>query len=330
MANQKSHGFTLVELLVVITIIGILIALLLPAIQAAREAARRLECENHLKQLSLAGLTSCESFGHFPVSGWGMSWIGDPDRGFGLKQPGGWIYNILPFIEQDSIRQMGAGLPDAQKKAIAKTMIGMPIATLNCPTRRSSVVVSYPTTYSAPNNADHPDVIARADYAINGGSSRTYSQSGPSSLSVGDGSFSWWANTPELHAENNGLAPYHRLIYISDVTDGMSNTYFCGEKYIDPLHYADCQDNGDNMPVFEGFDSCTIRYAPDPAAYGYSPEQDTPGSVRATIFGSAHTGGCNMAFCDGSVRMISYRINSAVHADLASRKDGHIIDGNAF
>ena len=107
---RGTGGFTLVELLVVITIIGILIALLLPAVQSAREAARRAQCRNNLKQIALACLNHEHVHGFFPTNGWGTLWRGDPDRGFSIKQMGSWIYNALPYLEQPAIHDLGKGL----------------------------------------------------------------------------------------------------------------------------------------------------------------------------------------------------------------------------
>src|SRR5690606_5267675 len=97
---RPQHGLTLIEQLVVIAILGILIALLLPAVQAAREAARRTQCRNNLKQLSLGCMTHESTHRALPAGGWFWNWVGDPDSGFGREQPGGWNYNVLPFIEE--------------------------------------------------------------------------------------------------------------------------------------------------------------------------------------------------------------------------------------
>ena len=140
---RRVRGFTLVELLVVIAIIGVLIALLLPAVQAAREASRRSTCANNLKQLGLGFQLHQSAQKHFPTGGWGYVWTGEPDRGFGTRQPGGWCYNILPYVEQDQIRAIGSGLPDAQRKSALARLKEIPIATFICPSRRAAIYLSH-------------------------------------------------------------------------------------------------------------------------------------------------------------------------------------------
>lgn len=100
---RRGRAFTLVELLVVIDIIMLLIALLLPAVQSAREAARVVTCRNNAKQLAQGCITHLELQGYFPSGGWGCLWSGEPDRSFGRTQPGGWAYSVLPFIEQKNL-----------------------------------------------------------------------------------------------------------------------------------------------------------------------------------------------------------------------------------
>lgn len=96
---SHSRGFTLIELLAVIAIVGVLVALLLPAMQSARESARRVHCRNNIRQLALGCQQHLTQQGFFPSGGWGWCWTGDPDRGFGKSQPGGWAFSVLPFVE---------------------------------------------------------------------------------------------------------------------------------------------------------------------------------------------------------------------------------------
>ncbi|MDP6064167.1 MAG: DUF1559 domain-containing protein [SAR202 cluster bacterium] len=146
MADRKLSGSTLVELLVVIAIIGILVALLLPAIQAAREAARRNACKNNLRQLALGWMNHESSNGFLPSGGWGPNWVGDPDRGHGVGQPGGWLYTELPYIEQQQLHDLPSdGQVDVitpEQKIGGFEMISNPIPIINCPSRRSGTFPS--------------------------------------------------------------------------------------------------------------------------------------------------------------------------------------------
>ena len=105
-----NRAFTLVELLVVIAIIGILVALLLPAIQAAREAARRTQCKNQLRQLAISFQQHHDTHKFFPSGGWGWLWLGFPDQGYGERQSGGWLYSVLPYMEEQTLHDLGKGL----------------------------------------------------------------------------------------------------------------------------------------------------------------------------------------------------------------------------
>src|SRR5262245_56637338 len=125
--RRTRPAFTLVELLVVIAIIGVLVALLLPAVQAAREAARRMQCQNNLKQFGLAFQNHHDQIKHLPTDGWGFNYVGDPDMGFGTEQPGGWTFNILPYCEQKTVYDIAAGKTGPPKFADLAKMVGTPI-----------------------------------------------------------------------------------------------------------------------------------------------------------------------------------------------------------
>ncbi len=325
---RKHSGFTLVELLVVITIIGILISLLLPAVQSAREAARRLQCSNHLKQLALASLTHESAHGHFPTGGWGYEIIGDPDQGFGLNQPGGWVYNVLPFIEQQALRNMGSGITDeTQRKAALTQLTEAPLSVLHCPSRRRAVTTQVKSHW-APKNANFTTNVAKTDYAINTGDPAGGIDvfPGPSSLSQGMDPSYWTDRQSTVDNVCNGVSHQRSMVMMADVRDGSSNTYLIGEKYLNPQSYHSLAvyDMGDNEAVYSGFNRDFHR------STLHRPFQDRTGDTNWARFGSAHSGAFNMSFCDGSVRSISYSIAAEIHRRLGVRNDGQIVDTSAF
>jgi len=337
MHRRIPHGFTLVELLVVITIIGILIALLLPAVQSAREAARHMQCMNHLKQLGLGTLNHLQAQGHFPVSGWGGRWVGDPDRGFGLMQPGGWVYNVLPYVEQTALHDLGMGQTDPTvKKNLIGSVVSTPVALFHCPTRRRAI--AYPMSASQGfRNMNAPTAAARTDYALNLGDYKAGATMGPSTSDLGAieaGSYVWEfpsstryaPSPPNDDTRNTGIGPWHQLLTMAHVRDGSSNTYLIGEKYLNPDSYLTGTDGGDNQSMYQGLDVDVGRYSSNLHTPYDAPMQDRAGVTDFQIFGSAHPGGCHFVFCDGSVRSISYSIDGETHRRLANRRDGLVID----
>ena len=327
-------AFTLVELLVVITIIGILISLLLPAVQSAREAARRLQCSNNLKQIGLACLNHEQQQGHMPTGGWGGMWVGDPDRGFDINQPGGWIYNILPFMELETIRDLQSGKSTSTtptRMAAAATMIAMPLHAMICPSRR--MIATYPNYYGyAANNTDKTAVFSKTDYAVNLGNPNKTENSqvdGPPSMAVVENNTFTWVSTTEF----NGIAYQRSHVSMAMIRDGTSNTYLAGEKYLNPDYYTTGQDGGDDWSPYSGTQndiarSCYYNSSNTPSSW--TPMQDTPAVTDPNRFGSAHTSGCNFVFCDGSIHTISYSIDALAHSYLGARDDGYAVDSSKY
>jgi len=323
-ASRRS-GFTLVELLVVIAIIGILVAMLLPAVQSAREAGRRVQCANHLKQIGVAYQVHHDTHGFFPTGGWGQRWVGDPHRGFGKNQASGWAYCILPYIEQESLWLM----PDdgdpanitAAQKAQAAEMIKVPISIMHCPTRRPAK--TYP--YTLPQVWDTYDanvttIVARNDYAANaGGDTIVMTNYAHPNNYAAAATFAWSDNSGRT-----GVTFYRSEISIPQVKDGTSNTYAAGEKFLNVDLYMTGTGGADNHSMYQGHDWDVLRWTSYPVV------RDRPGADLMQHFGSAHPTGAQFVFCDGSVHLISYSIDTVTHRRLGDRRDGEVLDASLF
>ena len=362
--HSSTKAFTLVELLVVIAIIGVLIALLLPAIQAAREAARRAQCKNHLKQIGLGSLNFESTHGFLPGSGWAPWTTGDPLRGVGRKQPGGWIYQLLPYIERQNIYELPMdGEPNKytmQQREGTRTMEETPIEIFNCPTRRAAMPYPWSLQSSQWNTVSSLPVshAARSDYAANAGDAY------PDELENGGpgGLYFFFADTEctvytggKFHlvlpprptpdytkidelfcwpseSTQTGVIFLGAEIRFAEIEDGTSNTMLVGEKYMEPDKYESGDDPGDNQCMYSGFDWDVNRWGggsrEDPSinAELFSiPSMDRIGYENFQSWGSAHAQSYHTVFCDGSVRSISYTLDPAVLANLCNRFDGRSV-----
>ncbi len=316
--TNHRHAFTLVELLVVIAIIGILVGLLLPAVQAARESGRRLQCQNNLKQLGLGALQHTQAHSHYPTGGWGYRWTGDPDRGFGKEQPCGWTYTVLPYIEQDNLFELGRGQSAANKRATANQLCRTPLAMFNCPSRRAAKLYPKPwdgttVAYNANDNGT-PNDVNRTDYAANEGSVPDGYITGPTTLALGDTTFAWRTMT------STGISFERSTVNPATVRDGKSNTILLGEKYLPANHYDTGMVGHDNESIFTGYNNDQFRTT----NANYPPRRDRAGYDDGYAFGSTHPAGVNYVFCDGSVRPIGYEADAAMFQRLGSRDSGEV------
>jgi hypothetical protein len=276
--------------------------------------------------MGLAATNHEQQNGWFPTGGWGYAWVGDPDRGFGTNQPGGFLYNVLPYMEQQTLHDIGQGTDAATKKQMAMTMVATPVAAFNCPTRRNMVVSPVRSNHAVMANVGMPGATSGwfpADYATNGGSVQIMWGYGP-------GDFTAAASNSGFSDMKlcDGVNFQRSRIKTADIPDGLSCTYLVGEKYIDPDNYFNDQDFGDDEPFLSADDLDLHRWTTKNPAY--APMQDQPGTYNTVTFGSAHATGFFMAFCDGSVQFLNYSINQDIHYRLGNRKDGLSVDGSKY
>jgi prepilin-type N-terminal cleavage/methylation domain-containing protein len=169
MVFQRRSGFSLVELLIAIAIISALGAIMLPAIQSSREAARLTSCRSNISQLS-KGMIEHETFhGYFPSGGWSPEWLGMAERTGDSSQPGGWAFGVLPYIEELTARNIVANVPASGMNAAYGRLATTSLPTFACPSRRGSRSLALVDT-SFQGGAVTLTKATRSDYAINSGS----------------------------------------------------------------------------------------------------------------------------------------------------------------
>lgn len=331
-ASRRSCAFTLVELLVMIAIIAGLASILLPGIQSARESARRIQCVDNLKNIGLGLLCYHEVYHEFPCGGWGHQWVGVPDRGAGPRQPGGWIYCTLPYVEECNLHDLGVGRSGTAAMQLYSKRLQSPVCLFVCPSRRPCSAWPIADQYSymrTPRPFGNVSVVARADYAINGGTSHVINLGGPADLQQGDDS-KYWQNAPNP-IKFNGISHLRIGASIGSIVDGTSKTYLVGEKYLTSESYTTGTSPGDNESLYSGYCTDLHRFAGviENIRLGLPPyaaplndnailDNSIPGYVR---FGSAHASGLNMAYCDGSVHFVGYDIAADVHFRAGHRSD---------
>ncbi len=349
--DKAARAFTLVELLVVIAIIGVLVALLLPAVQAAREAARRTQCANQLRQLSIAFQNHHDAHQHLPTGGWHWSWLGYPDYGFGKDQPGGWMYNILPFIEQQAMHDIGRGTTGAGMRAATVRRVQSPFEGMTCPSRRHANVYPFLNAGATWALSDPFELCSKTDYAANAGDMILPELNGGPVANGSDDyqtirdTYNWAAFGATTYSQYQGENEATGVVFgrsevnFRHVTDGTSNTYMVGEKYMSTDEYDTGLDFGDNEPAFSGNNTDTLRTtcnhrgprgalllrsdAPGTSDDGLNGgKQSDPGYGGELIFGGAHASGFNMAFCDSSVTFVNFEVDPEVHRARGHRADG--------
>lgn len=320
-SRPPRNAMTLIELLIVIAIITLLLQIAIPAVEMSREAARRAACANNLRQVGVAVQSHESSLKHYPAGGWGFLYVGDADRGIGRRQPGGWIYNVLPYVDQMELHDLGKSLAGDAKLAATEMMISQPLPLFACPSRRLPRALPFhiePFPYA---NYRPPQKVGKSDYAGNGGDLFAVGE-GPPSYSdadkVGDTSHKYWINAAGV----TGIFYQRSTTKTSEVVDGLSKTYLVGEKYIDSFRYTrDCVSPGDDQCMYVGADEDIIRWAADYDGRDLSPRLDKPLFQYEESFGSPHPNGCQFLFCDGAVRSIEYDIDTRIHRQHANRHD---------
>ncbi len=273
---RQRDGFTLVELLVVIAIIGVLVALLLPAVQAAREAARRAQCSNNLKQMSLALHTFHDVNGHFPPGNYHRGSSNNAWKRGSI----GWPAYILPFIEGDNLYDRIDLEADAWTSNRCDPWFNEFGTHGN--TTNQYAAQNMPETFVCPSAARAGSEREFKDYAINGGNAMS-------------------SCCPERSITSNGIGYKNSSVRFADITDGTSNTYMFLEQ--DHSSEADDMKGKPSNPFF------WVNHNSEGIAISHQggtsfPPNHRQNRLSARTARSDHPGGIQVSYCDGSVAFV--------------------------
>ena len=258
---------------------------------------------------------------HFlPEVGGGIGWE-TPIKVMAQHSLGGCGFSLLNFIEQNnlynSINDGNERFMSPQQFESAAIACATPVPIYFCPSRRSPGVaprlIVAPTMNGYAHNSDPTELEARNDYAANGGANVTLWNGGSSLIDL-----RFNRGFSDMSAAT-GISFQRSEIGFGEVSDGTSNTYMMGEKYIAVEHYMSGEDAGDDQNFMSGDDVDLHRWTAEP------PMKDQQGVSNVFIFGSAHPGGFNMGFVDGSTHFVNYSISPEAHRLMGSRSDGNVV-----
>jgi prepilin-type N-terminal cleavage/methylation domain-containing protein len=299
--SRSRSAFTLIELLVVIAIIALLVALLLPAVQQAREAARRNQCGNNLKQMALAVHNFEDAYKTLPSSRMG-------------PQHATWFVQILPFIDQAPLYNQWNVKNSYYVQTVAVQTASLPV--FNCPSRRGAMLstLNEVSTTGVPDTLEHPGALG--DYAGNGGQFVNSIVDNPLCRGA-----MCQANSEVVSSQ---IVSTESRTKLRDVTDGTSNTFLIGEKHVPDSKFGQSGTSPGDGAIYNGdFPRNFSRLAGLPSFNLGQGPKDLAGPWHCK-FGSWHPGICQFAFTDGHVANISTSIDINVLNRLAVRDDGQV------
>jgi prepilin-type N-terminal cleavage/methylation domain-containing protein/prepilin-type processing-associated H-X9-DG protein len=319
---MRKRGFTLIELLVVIAIIAVLIALLLPAVQSAREAARRSQCVNNLKQLGLAIANYHDTNGSLPIGAQNGTNCGNPN---GCKRRT-WATSILPFIEQSALynaTNVQTDFYQAQNTTVMLTEVNV----YNCPSDPGNTNVEPGGDVNGFNRV-------KGNYLVNWGNASYQQDTGnnPVTTPVVPGS------TSTSVSFLSSPFTFNKVFGLNAMLDGTSNTLAFSETVnpyangSNPDHRGDIYNDDYNCPGFETYTPPNAGIADQMNGYCIFPYQSNPPcNTSSPYFNAArsyHSGGVNGGMCDGSVRFFKNSINVNAWRALSTMKAGEVISAD--